>query len=111
MTGRAAEKASKEQNKKLLNDRSEFEEFINFFPGENTKEKIFNFVKLFGLVQAGYWDPDIKAWCFVGSIGYATLSRVDGSGDVYEARWYGTDAYKDRSDQRFPSPFFACEDC
>jgi len=32
LTGKAAEKACKEQNKKLLNDRTEVEEFINYFP-------------------------------------------------------------------------------
>jgi len=32
LTGKAAEKACKEQNKKLLNDGAEVEEFIIYFP-------------------------------------------------------------------------------
>jgi hypothetical protein len=32
LTGKAAEKVCKEQNKKLLDDRSEVEEFISYFP-------------------------------------------------------------------------------
>lgn len=111
MTGRAAEKACKEQNKKLLDGRSEVEQFINFFPGENTKEKIFSFVKLFGLEKAGYWYPHGKAWDDVGSVGCAGLSRVDGNDTVYEATWDDTIADIYRSHQLFPSPFVACEDC
>ena len=74
LTGRAAEKACKEQNKKLLNDKAEVEQFISFFPGESTKEKIFNFVNLFGLEKAGCWSPHNRDWFSVGSVGYAKLS-------------------------------------
>ncbi len=111
MTGRAAEKACKEQNKKLLDGRSEVEQFINFFPGENTKEKIFSFVKLFGLEKAGYWSPNKERWNDVGSVGYARLSRVSESDNVYEAEWNDTYAYISRNGQEFPSPFVSCEDC
>ena len=111
MTGRAAEKTCKEQNKRLLDGRAEVDQFINFFPGENTKEKIFNFVKLFGLEKAGYWNPDNKEWVNVGSVGYATLSRVNESDNVYEAEWDDTSAYINRYYQKFPSPFVACKDC
>lgn len=111
LTGRAAEKACKEQNKKLLNDRAEVEQFISYFPGENEKEKIFNFVNLFGLEKAGCWDPNSEGWYDVGSVGYARLSRVDGDDDVYEVGWYNGIADISRSDQRYPSPFVACEDC
>ena len=111
LTGKAAEKACKEQNKKLLNDRTEVEEFINYFPWETIKEKIFNFVNMFGLEKAGYWRPNIKEWSHVGSVGYAGLSRVDGNDTVYGVTWNNGSANIDRNSQRFPSPFVACEDC
>lgn len=111
LTGRAAEKVCKEQNKKLLNDRAEVEQFISYFPGEFTKEKILNFVNLFGLEKAGYWFPDSKEWDNVGSVGYARLSRVNGNDNVYEVRWINGNAIMIRHSQGFPSPFVACEDC
>lgn|GEM_PF-1564835 len=111
LTGRAAEKACKEQNKKLLNDRAEVEQFISYFPGENEKEKVFNFVNLFGLEKAGYWHPYNKISYYVGSVGYAILSRVNEDDNVYGAEWSNGYARISRDDQRFPSPFVACEDC
>jgi hypothetical protein len=68
------------------------EQFISYFPGESTKEKIFNFVNLFGLEKAGYWLPDFKKWNDVGSVGYATLSRVNGNDYVYEVKYHDDDA-------------------
>lgn len=111
LTGRAAEKVCKEQNKKLLDDRAEVEQFISYFPGENTKEKIFNFINLFGLEKAGYWTPSNKLWSNVGSVGYALLSSVNEIDSVYGARWIDDHANLDRDYQEFPSPFVACEDC
>jgi hypothetical protein len=111
LTGKAAEKESKNQGKKLLKDRSEVEQFINFFPGENTKEKIFNFVKLFGLEKAGYWNPNDKEWYGVGSVGYVDMSSVFDNDIVYEIEWNYVDAIILRNNQGFPSPFLAFEDC
>lgn len=111
LTGKAAEKEVKNQWKKLLKDRPEIEQIINFFPGENIKEKIFNFVKLFGLEKAGCWDPDSKGWHGVGSVGYVEMSSVDGDDGVYGIGWNGGGAGIGRDGQRFPSPFLAFEDC
>jgi len=111
LTGKAAEKACEKQNKKLLNDRVEVEEFISYFPWESTKEKIFNFVNLFGLEKAGYWDPYGKLWYDVGDVGYARLSRVDVHDDVCGVKWNNGSANIFRSIQLFPSLFVACEDC
>ncbi len=47
MTGKAAEKTAKGQGKKLLENEAEVEQLISFFPGENKKEKIYSFVKMF----------------------------------------------------------------
>lgn len=87
------------------------EQFISFFPGESTKEKIFNFVQLFGLEKAGYWNPTDEGWHGVGSVGDACLSRVDGNGDVYGVRWLDDGANIGRYGQKFSSLFVACEDC
>ena len=114
MTDRAAEKACKEQNKKLLNDKAEVKQFISYFPGENEKERLFNFVNLFGLEKTGYWYPYSKKWTDVGSVSCAKvsrLSRVFGYGRVYGEEWYDTSAGMDRNGQSYPSPFVACEDC
>ncbi len=111
LAGKAAEKEAKNQGKKLLKDRSEVEQFINFFPGENTKERIFNFVKLFGLEKAGCWFPHDETWDTVGSVGYVSMSSVNEDVYVYELRWYDANATMTRSYQLFPSPFLVFEDC
>jgi len=111
LTGRAAEQECDKQKKNLLKDRAEVEEFIGYFPGESTKEKIFNFVQLFGLEKAGYWDPFDKIWSYVGSVGCALLSRVGEGVHVYGVLWSDDGAYIYSYFQRFPSPFVACEDC
>ncbi len=111
LTGRAAEKEIENQGKKLLKDRTEVEQFINFFPGEDAKEKIFNFVKLFGLEKAGYWHPNDKKWNRVGSIGYVSLSKVTDYDNVYEMTWHYGNPNIDRYSQKFPLPFLASEDC
>lgn len=111
MTGRDAEKEVKNQGKNLLKDRSEVEQFINYFPGENTKDKILSFVNLFGLEKAGYWHPNGKKWGNVGSVGYVELSKVDGNDHVYGVTWNSGSADISRHSQRFPSPCLPCEDC
>ena len=111
LTGKAAEAECKKQNKKLLKNQSEVDQFFSFFPGETTKEKIFNFVQLFGLEKSGYWGPDDEEWGSVGSVGYAKLSEVGVNGNVYEARRDDDDAISSWNYRRFPSPFVAFEDC
>jgi hypothetical protein len=109
MTGSAAERECIKQGKKLFDSESEVEQFISLFPGKNTKERIFNFVKLFGLEKTGYWNPSRNKWDNVGSIGYAKLSTMSENGLVYGVEW-DDDADLRRSFQKFPSPFVACED-
>ncbi|AHB40877.1 hypothetical protein P148_SR1C00001G0062 [candidate division SR1 bacterium RAAC1_SR1_1] len=111
LTGKAAEKEAKNQRKKLLKDKSEIEQFISFFPGEGTKEKVFNFVKLFGLEKAGCWHPNNKEWNGVGSVGYVRLSRVNGNDNVYVLKWFNDNVSINRGNQEYPSPFLAFEDC
>ena len=113
LTGKAAENECKKQwlIPWLLKDRAEVAQFISYFPGESTKEKIFNFVQLFGLEKAGYLDPSNEGWGNVGSVGCAKLSRVSGNDGVYGVEWSDDDANIDRYGQKFPSPFVACEDC
>jgi len=111
LTGRAAEQECDKQKKNLLKDKAEVEQFISYFPWETTKEKIFNFVSLFGLEKAGCWHPNNEIWGNVGSVGFALLSRVYGDDDVYEVIWDVDYARINRYDQGYPSPFVACEDC
>ena len=111
LTGRAAEQECDKQKKNLLKDKAEVEQFISYFPGENEEEKCRNFVQLFGLEKAGYWDPNYKRWSSVSSVGYARLSGVGEDDDVCEVRWDDGNARMSRIDQEFPSPFVACEDC
>ena len=111
LTGRAAEQECDKQKKNLLKDKAEVEQFISYFPGENEEEKCRNFVQLFGLEKAGYWDPSNEGWGNVGSVGCAKLSRVSGNDGVYGVGWSDDDANIDRYGQKFPSPFVACEDC
>lgn len=94
-----------------MKDRAEVEQFISYFPGENEKEKVFNFVNLFGLEKAGFWNPTNKGWGHVGSVGFATLSRVHEDDYVCEVVWSNDNAFVNRFSQKFPSPFVACEDC
>lgn len=112
LTGEAAERQVKRQWKKLLKDLSEVEQFVSFFPGENTKEKIFNFVRLFGLEKAGYWDPDDKEWSDVNvSGGCVALSYINENYDVYEIQYYTNTANVNRYNRAFPCPFLAFEKC
>lgn len=111
LTGKAAKIQADNQWKKLLKDKSEVEQFVSFFPGENTKEKIFNFVKLFSLEKAGCWLPNSMLWITVGSVGYVRMSIVLGIDDVFELIWDNDHADMTRDDQKFPSPFLAFEDC
>ena len=111
MTGRAAERECAKQGKKLLDGKPEVNQFINFFPGENMREKVFSFIKLFELGKSGYLNAYDKEWSDdVGSMGYAALSKVDVLGNVYETKWSDDNTFMDRGNQRCPSPFVACED-
>lgn len=88
-------------------------DFIGCFPGENTEEKIFNFINLFNLEKAGYWNSHLrvdKEWEGVRSVGCVTLSRR--IHDAYGVRW-GDDLVTDISDlyQSYPRPFIAYKDC
>ena len=95
-----------------MKDKAEVEQFISYFPGENEEEKCRNFVQLFGLEKAGYWDPNNEKWINVGSVGYAELSRVINEDDnVYEVEWDFGNAFIYLNNQKFPSPFVACENC
>ena len=111
LTGRAAEQECDKQKKNLLKDKAEVEQFISYFPGENEEEKCRNFVQLFGLEKAGYWNSINKRWLNVGSVGCAKLSRVNENDNVYEVIWNTDLADINRDNQEFPSPFVACEDC
>lgn len=62
-------------------------------------------------IRAGYWNPNNKKWNNVGSVGYAKLSRVNENDNVYEAKWNDDNANINRNNQKFPSPFVACEHC
>ena len=86
---------------------------INLFPWKTFDEKKMNYIKLMWLKEklTGYWNPNKQTWSNVGSVGFATLSRVNGSDDVYGAGWDDDDASVNRYFQRFPSAFVACEDC
>lgn len=113
LTGKAAEREAKNQWKKLLKDKSEVERVINFFPGRNTKEKIFNFIKLFNLEKAGYWSPNSGKRYLVDSVGYVNLSNIDTSDDVYGLTWTmsinsPTITY---NNYEFSSPYLVFEDC
>ncbi len=103
LTGRAAEKVCKEQNKKLLNNRAEVEEFISYFPGENQEEKMLNFINLFGLKKSGYVFELRRTFRNVGT-GYVRLS------DGYEI-WRGGGPVFEKSAMECWTPFVACEDC
>ena len=94
-----------------MKDKAEVEQFISYFPGENEEEKCRNFIQLFGLEKAGYWNSNNKKWDNVGSVGFAKLSRVNEDDNVYEVRWCNDLAFMNRYNQEFPSPFVACEDC
>lgn len=117
--GREAEREVNRKDKKLFKDKIELEQFISFFPGETTQEKIFNLIQIFDLKQAGYWDPGDDKWHNVWSIGYAYLSMapLDRSEKIYGIKWNNNklDQIKDfaeiyRFDQQFPSPFIAYEE-
>ena len=54
-----AERVCKKQEKHLLKNKSEVEQFINFFPGETKKEKIFNLIQIFGLTTSGNWYKEV----------------------------------------------------
>lgn len=110
LTGNAAEKECEKQGKKLLDDRLQVDQFINLFPGEDTNEKIFNFVKLSGLEKALYWDPINNKWGNLSSISYALLSRVSGDDCVFGVRWDDDSAIIVWGNQLFPSRFVAYED-
>ena len=66
---------------------------------------------MFGLEKAGYWSSSNKKWNNVGSVGYAELLRVDEIDNVFGVTWNFDNANMTRDDQKFPSPFVACEDC
>jgi hypothetical protein len=85
-------------------------QFIGFFPGEDTKERVFNFVKLFGLEKVGCWHPSDKKWVNVGYIGAASLSRINGDDAIWGAAWEGDNACIFRDSQRIPSLFVTSED-
>lgn len=110
LTGQAAKRESINQGKKLLKDKSEVEQIISYFSWRNTKEKIFNFVKLFGLEKAGYWNPFDKKWFDVGSLGYVLLSEVYDYDYVYGVLWNKDVANINRNDRRFLTPCLSCED-
>lgn len=109
LTCRAAEKEASNQGKKLLKDKSEVEQFISFFPGENTKEKIFNFVTLFGLEKAGCWNPYTNKWDDISSVGYVKLSGLNWIDNVYGVKWSTDRAEVSRYGHRNASPFLAYE--
>ena len=94
-----------------LKYKSEVERFTNCFEWDTEEEKIFNFVKLFGLEKAGYWNPFHKEWDNVGFVGYVNLSRVYENDSVFDMKWDYDNANINRIYQRFPSPFLAFEDC
>lgn len=82
LTSKAAERICTEQNKQLLNDMAQVKEFIGYFPGESEKEKIFNFVNLFGLKKAGYRSSERRSeyglpsdWNFLGLLGFVGMSK------------------------------------
>ncbi len=110
LTGRAAKQECKKQNKKLLNDRTEVEEFINYFPWDNTKERIYHFVRLFDLGGAGYWSPHNKRWHPCGSVEITELSRViDFTMCIEWRRLLIDSADVNLCDPSFPSPFVVYE--
>lgn len=113
LTGRAAEKECKKQNKKLLKDKAEVQEFISFLPWDSIKEKINNFVSFFNLEKVGYWDSNKKKWGNVDSVGYVKLSEVEWDNDgMFGLRWgSAADDCISRDGQEFASLFFAYEDC
>lgn len=111
MTGKAGMEQAKKQKKKLFKTGEEADAFINQFPWESIKDKIFAFVNLFGLQKSGFWDPNHKKWLNVGSVGYATLSEVYDYDNVREVRWEGDEANITWDHQTYPQPVVAFEDC
>lgn len=110
-TGIAAKRECKKQGLKLLENKEQVEEFIGTFEWGTEQEKLMDFVNVFWLTKAGYWNPYLKGWINVGSVGCVRLSRVDDDGHVCGARWNGDIALIERNEQECPSPFVACEDC
>ena len=128
MTNSAAEKVCEEQHKNLLRDKTEVNEFISFFPGEDEREKIYNFIDLFGLEKSGlgYLSPYKgagwigKEWHYVGSQGQIVLSRVGEDNNFYTVSWTKNDTYstifkhkidkiEERDNIKFKYPFVVYE--
>ncbi len=109
LTGKAAENEVRIQWKKLLKDKSEVEQFINFLPGETTKEKILNFAKLFDLKKTGYWHSYNKKWDNSEPYDSINMSKEHGS-VVYWIEWENDLDLTRISSQDYPSPFFAFDD-
>lgn len=111
LTGRAAEQEAKNQGKKLFKNRSEVEQFVDFFPGENIKEKIFNVVKLFGLEKAACCVSGNEWPNYVGDVGYFSMSEVVNGNGVFGIGRNNDDAGIYCFKQLYPSPFLVFEDC
>jgi len=100
-----------QKDSKLIKERTNA--IINFFPWETMEDKRIIFAKLLRLYEKkpGYWDPNYRKWNFVGSFGYAKLSRVDEGDNICWVGWNDHNANIVRNYQKFPYPFVACEHC
>jgi hypothetical protein len=93
------------QGKSLLKNEEEVKRFIKLFPGKTTKQRVLNFVKLFGLEKTWNWDPYGKAWSWVWG-GWDIGMAEDGTYVVWSAidayiQWFGGSYY----------PYIVSEDC
>lgn len=50
-------------------------------------------------------------WNDVGTVGYATLSRVNENGNIVEVKWNNDNANIKWNNQKYPQPVVAFEHC
>lgn len=116
----SAKKECRKQHKKILENKSAAMEFINCFPWNEYKDKIYNFVKLFDLEKSGLWDIHNQSWSHeVGFMWFITLSDSDNhfiNGVCWVRRDdeyanFTTNLLEGAYPDNFLSPFLAYEDC
>ena len=76
LTGEAAKREIIKQHKKLLKNETEVQEFLEYFSGKDTKEKIFSFVQMFDLGKLWFLSSEDKCWMIPWSISYITVQKL-----------------------------------